>query len=355
MSLSVSLRHRFGDFALDVDFDAPLGVTVLYGASGCGKSTVINAVAGLMRPDFGHITAGGRVLCDTDRGVHIPPHRRRIAVVFQDIRLFGHLSVRQNLCYGRWFAPRGGAQLSEIVDLLDIAPLLARAPVTLSGGEAQRVALGRALLSNPHMLLMDEPLAALDSARRAEILPYIERLRDHARLPILYVTHAMPEVTRLASTLVVMGAGRVLHAGAASALLAEGAVLRSMGQGALICTLHARVLGDAGQGLMRLTTAGGEMFVPAMAAAAGAAVHLRIKASDVMLSRARPEGLSAQNILACRVQDVQPFDDASVLVGLACGADLLLAQITHRAAEQLALNAGQEVFAIVKTAALGRV
>jgi molybdate transport system ATP-binding protein len=198
MSLSVRLCHRFGGFDLDLAFDAPGGVTALFGRSGAGKTTVINAVAGLLRPDAGRIVAAGRVLLDTGAGVNLPAHRRRIGYVFQDARLFPHLTVRQNLLYGRWFGGRrDGPGLDRIVALLGIGGLLPRRPATLSGGEKARVAIGRAILSNPDLLALDEPLAALDEARRAEILPYLERLRDDLGLPMLYVSHALAEVARL--------------------------------------------------------------------------------------------------------------------------------------------------------------
>ncbi|MFN7599642.1 MAG: molybdenum ABC transporter ATP-binding protein, partial [Cereibacter sp.] len=178
MTLDVRLRHAFAGFTLDIAFAAPAGVTALFGRSGSGKTTVINAVAGLLRPDAGRIVSDGRVLFDSAGGIDVAVHRRRLGYVFQDARLFPHLTVRQNLLYGRWFAPPGpGETLERVLDLLGIEPLLARRPGALSGGERSRVAIGRALLSNPAMLLMDEPMAALDEARKAEILPYLERLR----------------------------------------------------------------------------------------------------------------------------------------------------------------------------------
>ena len=218
MTLSVAIRHAFPGFALDVAFEAPPGLTALVGPSGAGKTTVIHAVAGLLRPDAGGIELGGRTLLDTDRGLDVPPHLRRVGCVFQDARLLPHLTVRRNLLYGRWFAPRGGPdgpgpELEETADLLGIAHLLHRRPAALSGGERSRVALGRALLARPRLLLLDEPLAALDEARKAEVMPMLERLRDEARVPILLVSHAPAEVTRLATRVVRLERGRVAAGG----------------------------------------------------------------------------------------------------------------------------------------------
>jgi molybdate transport system ATP-binding protein len=211
VALEVEVEHRLGDFRLAVAFVAPDGVTALFGPSGSGKTTLVNIIAGLIRPQRGRVAIDGTVLVDRARGLWLPPHRRRIGYVFQDGRLFPHLTVRQNLLYGRHFTPRAErrASLEAVVELLGIAPLLQRRPASLSGGEKQRVAIGRALLADPRLLLMDEPLAGLDEARRDEILPYIERLRDRSGLPIVYVSHAASEVRQLASTVVRLEAGRL--------------------------------------------------------------------------------------------------------------------------------------------------
>ncbi len=206
--------HR-PDFTLDATFATGDGVTALFGPSGSGKSTIIRLLAGLERPEEGRITLGDTVLLDTAQGLAVPPHRRRIGLVFQDALLFPHLSVKANLTYGRWFTPRGERRIGfdPVVEVLGIGHLLDRRPSTLSGGERQRVAIGRALLTSPRLLLMDEPLASLDQARKQEILPFIERLREAFALPVIYVSHAVEEVTRLASRVVRLDAGRVVAEG----------------------------------------------------------------------------------------------------------------------------------------------
>lgn len=199
--LDLSLTHRIGTFTLTADLSIGPGVTAITGPSGAGKTTLLSLIAGLTRPCTGRIVLDGRVLVDTDHRIWLPPHQRHIGQVFQEARLFPHLNVRHNLLYGRLFGGRGrtGPSLDSIIDLLDIAPLLHRRPRDLSGGERQRVAIGRALLSNPSLLLLDEPLSALDPARKAELLPYLQRLRDGTGLPMLYVTHQREEVAALAT------------------------------------------------------------------------------------------------------------------------------------------------------------
>ena len=211
--LEVALHHRLGDFTIDIAFRTGGGATALFGPSGSGKTTVLHAIAGLLRPERGRIVFDGRVMLDTAEGIFVPAYRRDVGYVFQDGRLFPHLTVRQNLLFGRYFARRrprrhDGMTLDNVVGLLGIDHILSRRPANLSGGERQRVAIGRALLAEPCMLLMDEPLAALDVARKAEILPVLERLRDVSRVPILYVSHDVAEVTRIANTVIVMENGR---------------------------------------------------------------------------------------------------------------------------------------------------
>ena len=350
MTLSVALQHRIGAFALDVAFEAPAGVTALFGRSGSGKTTVVNAVAGLLRPQAGQIHLEGRALVDTAQGLFLPPHRRRVGYVFQDARLFPHLTVRQNLTYGRWFAPKtaGGADFGRIVELLGIGPLLDRRPAGLSGGERSRVAIGRAILSNPELLLMDEPLAALDEARKAEILPYLERLRDETRLPILYVSHALAEVARLATTVVLLEAGRVVASGPTSALLSDPGTAPALGLREAGALLTARIAGQDPDGLTRLEGPAGPLWLPRIDGAPGAEVRVRVLAQDVMLSLMRPEGISALNILPAEVIDLRSGEGPGVLVRLAVGEDRLLARITRRSAQGLNLHPGLRLYAVLK-------
>ncbi|MEM6488569.1 MAG: molybdenum ABC transporter ATP-binding protein [Pseudomonadota bacterium] len=359
MTLEVALRHRFPGFALDATFEAPSGVTALFGRSGAGKSTVVAAVAGLMRPEHGRVVAGGRVLLDTAAGVEVACHRRRLGLVFQEPRLFPHLSVRRNLGFGAWFAPRLAqaarrAEFDRTVAMLGIEPLLQRMPHRLSGGEQARVAIGRALLARPAMLLMDEPLASLDDARKAEILPWIERLRDEAGVPILYVSHALAEIARLATTIVALDAGRVARAGPAAEVLADPDSFPLMGRQEAGAILAARVVAHEADGLTRLDVAAGPVLVPRVEAPAGATLRLRIRARDIILAQAPPQGISALNALPVTVTRVAASDGAMVEVGLDAAGERLLARITQRSAAQMGLAPGLGCYAVVKAIAVGR-
>lgn len=353
MSLEFDVGHRLGDFHLRACFTAPPGLTALFGRSGSGKTTIVNIVGGLIRPDSGRVAIDGHVLVDTDAGTFVPSHRRRIGYVFQDSRLFPHLSVRRNLLYGRWFARGGGdsgTELGSVVELLGIGHLLERAPDSLSGGEKQRVAIGRALLARPRLLLMDEPLASLDEQRRAEILPYIERLRDEAGVPVLYVSHSLAEVARLATTVVLMTNGSVAAAGPVTRILPL-ADADDVGS-----ALDATVLRhDEPFQLSVLSTEAGDLQVPRLAAAPGACVRAYIRARDVMLSLNPPEEISALNVLAGRVADIVPVaGGAQADVRLDCNGATLVARITTKSVERLALAPGRPVHAIVKSVSFER-
>ena len=227
MSLDVTIAHRLGTFNLEAGFRSEGGLTALFGLSGSGKATVVNVIAGLVRPDRAHIEVDRDILVDTSQNVFVPPHRRHLGYVFQEPRLFPHLTVRQNLLYGRWFRKSAERRTAfdQVVDVLGIAPLLHRRPAGLSGGEKQRVAVGRAWLASPRLLLMDEPLSSLDAARKDEILPYIERLRDESRIPIVYVSHAIAEVARLATQVVLLENGRVSSVGTVDEVLSHADAL----------------------------------------------------------------------------------------------------------------------------------
>ena len=356
MSLSVDIRHRFGGFALNAAFEAPAGVTALFGRSGSGKTTVINAVAGLLRPEAGRITLDGEVLFDAAARLCQPPHRRRLGYVFQEARLFPHLTVRQNLDYGRRVQrlPRDAADEAAVIGMLGIGALLERQPGALSGGERQRVALGRALLTRPRMLLMDEPLAALDEARKQEILPYLERLRDERRVPILYVSHALPEVARLATTVVALEGGRVVRAGPAAEVLSDPEAVPALGVREAGAILTVRVAAQHADGLTEVAFSGGALLIPQVTAPEGAELRLRIAASEVILSRARPEGVSALNVLPVTVDTVRMGRAGGAVVRLRAGQDVILSRISARAATAMELAPGQALFAILDSVSVAR-
>ncbi len=349
MSLLVEVDKQLGGFALSVSFTSSGGVTALFGPSGSGKTSVVNLVAGLTRPDRGRILLDGRVLVDTAAGIFLPPQRRRIGYVFQDARLFPHFSVRSNLVYGRWFGPREGrwGDFDAVVDLLGIDGLLGRRPRDLSGGEMQRVAIGRALLASPMMLLMDEPLAALDRARRAEILPYLERLRDEMRLPILYVSHAVDEVARLADKVVILDGGRVAASGPVGSVFAELAADSETG-----AVLTATILRDDPEdGVTLLDHPAGTLSLPLLGRPTGTRVRVHVRAREVAIAVGEPGLISIRNRLAARI--VALADQlGDVVVTLDVGGEPMLARVTRGAARELGLAPGLAVTALIKAVAL---
>jgi molybdate transport system ATP-binding protein len=352
--LEVALRHRYGrsGFALDASFTAPAaGVTALFGPSGCGKSSILAAVAGLLRPDAGRVALAGEALLDTARGIFTAPERRRFAMVFQDARLFPHLSVATNLRYGLRRAPvqATGPGFEEVVALLGLEHVLARRPGRLSGGERQRVALGRALLARPRLLLMDEPLAALDAARRAEVLPFLARLRDAAAIPILYVTHALDEVDALADQMVLLAEGRVLAQGPVEALAARTdlplAARRDAGA-LLTCRIAAH---DQARGLTQLDFPGGRFAVPLRAEPIGSQARIRLRARDVAVATEPPRGISTQNVLAAQLVSVgDAASSPEVFLQLALGPSIILARVTRDSIARLGLRPGLAVWAVIK-------
>lgn len=356
--LEVRFAGRLGGFDLDVAFTAPArGITALFGPSGCGKTTVLRCVAGLQRLD-GLFRLRGETWQDGTAGR--PAHLRPVGYVFQEASLFAHLSVRDNLLFGQRRArPRQGHPaigLGEVEALLGLGRLMQRAPHHLSGGERQRVAIGRALLSQPVLLLMDEPLPALDRASKDEILPFLESLHASVSIPILYVSHDMQEVERLADHLVLLEAGRVRAAGPLEQLQGDPTLPLLRGRDAAV-TLAAVTAGyDERYGLLTLQVAGGTFVVPSPRVEPGAPRRLRVAAGDVSLATVPPVGSSISNVLPCRIETLTPTGDAEVTAGLRLGRSgegaRLLARLTRRSVDQLGLAPGQATVAQVKGVAL---
>ena len=357
MTLAVDIEKTVGAFRLTAEFVSDGRVTALFGRSGAGKTTLVNAIAGLLRPDRGRIALDDAVLVDTTGGVDVPAHQRGIGYVFQEGRLFPHLSVRGNLVYGHRFArdrDRWGS-LGEIAELLGISTLLDRRPADLSGGEKQRVAIGRALLASPRLLLMDEPLASLDQARKAEILPYIERLRDEMRLPIVYVSHAVEEVARLADTLVLLAGGKVMASGTVNDVFGRLDLRPYTGRFEASVVLSARVVRhDAASETTMLEHPAGVMLVPLLAAAPGTIARVRVRARDVAIAVGEPGMLSIRNRLHATVAEIGPAMGQIVEVRLDAGGEPLIARVTRGAIDALDLKVGQPVVALIKSTAFDR-
>ncbi len=354
--LLVDVRKQRGDFSLEARFSAPTpGITALFGRSGCGKSTLISLIAGLLTPDAGRISLGEDVLVDCDRRVHVDARHRRIGVVFQDARLFPHLTAEGNLRYGAHRVPRDtriSHGFDEIVSLLGLEALVHRRPHELSGGEKQRVALGRALLSQPRLLLLDEPLSSLDQARREDVLPYLERMRDHLAIPIVYVSHQFDEVLRLATRVVLLDAGRVVADGDLAAVSRDPKLRAIVGPDSVGAVLSGSVE-SVGAGLATLRVGDAELTVEADGAAAGQRIQIQVLARDVIVATEPPRGLSVRNVVPARVVSVAPDTGRAVLVELDIGRTAtLLARITERAATELALAPGRTVWALIKAVSL---
>ncbi|MGE0876850.1 MAG: molybdenum ABC transporter ATP-binding protein [Burkholderiales bacterium] len=357
MRIEAGLIRRIGAFELDVAFASDAGITALFGRSGCGKTTILNFIAGLSRPDRGRIALGDRVLFDSARGIDVPAPERRIGYVFQDGLLLPHLSVRQNLVYGRFFTPHAErwAKFDAIVGLLGLEPLLARRPHRLSGGERQRVAIGRALLASPRLLLMDEPLASLDTPRKAEILYYIEYLRDELRIPLVYVSHAIEEVVRLADRLIVISAGKALAAGTVTELSARPELRPFLGRHEGGAIIETRVVDqDLANGLARLEFAGGTLYAPDVDALPGERLRVRIRARDVSLALSAPRDASFLNILSGTVSAIEDHPGASVDVSVDLNGTIVLARITKKSLAALGLAPGKPVYVLVKSVAIDR-
>jgi molybdate transport system ATP-binding protein len=354
--LHATLAFGRADFSINAEFDAPTpGITALFGKSGACKSTLMHMLAGLVRPASGTITLDGQALFDSARGINQRPEDRRLACVFQDLRLFPHLDVRANLRYGLRRA-RGGAPaipFDRIVELLELRTLLHRQCRQLSGGERQRVALGRALLAQPRLLLLDEPLSAFDAPRRAEVLPYLERLRDELALPMILITHQFGDVVRLATHVVLIDKGRVLAQGALPAL-SLGVELRGLlGADASGAVIEGRVESvDAASGLARIAIGSGHLLVPGDALRAGNSVRVQLLARDLILATQAPQGLSVRNQLRGTITALAADPPRNMLAHVDAGGVQLLARVTEAAAQALQLHAGMAVWVLVKSVSL---
>lgn len=340
-------------FTLDAAFEAGVGITALFGPSGSGKSTILRIIAGLQAVESGVVQLGDHALLDTAKGLCVPPHRRRIGFVFQEAQLLPHLKVSANLTYGRWFTPEKERRitLESVVEVLGIGHLLARRVSALSGGERQRVAIGRALLTSPRLLLMDEPLSSLDHARKQEILPFIERLRDEFAIPILYVSHAAEEVARLANRVVRLETGRVTGIGTPGEMLVNP---RGEGRMEPVSVLQGRHSAPIpSYAATRVEYPAGAIILPGMVTASAEGTRVAIRASQVSLAVGEVPRTSVRTVLEGVVETIEAASPPFVLVGLRLkGGDRLIASITQMALDDLALAPGMAVLALVKTASL---
>lgn len=355
--IEVDVKGRVGGFSVDAKFTGAKGVTALFGQSGAGKSTITNMIAGLLRPNSGRIVVNGEILFDSGKGIDIPARARRVGQVFQDSRLFPHLSVKSNLTFARWAGRRhdDSRSLDEVVDLLGIGHLLDRKPGGLSGGERQRVAIGRALLSAPRLLLMDEPLASLDQGRKADILPYLDRVRSDAGIPILYVSHAMEEVARLAQTLVIISEGRTVACGPVAEILTRLDLGQTAGleePSAILEGAVSRI--DPDWGLTSIDIGGQSFQIPGLDATPGEAVRLRVLARDVAIALAEPKDVSVRNVFKGEITNVTHESGPYTEILSRVGEQTLRARVTRASAHELALEPGKTVYLLVKSVAIDR-
>ncbi len=355
--LRIHVKKQQGSFTVDASFQVQsAGVTALFGPSGAGKTSIINMVAGLSQPDEGSIVVNGRAVFDSKKKIDLPPEKRGFGCVFQDGRIFPHLSVRSNLTYGMKLVPKEKRAIGfdQVVELLGIDHLLQRRVKNLSGGEKQRVAIGRALLTSPSLLLMDEPLASLDAGRKAEVLPFVERLPIQLSIPILYVTHSLDEILNLADTLVLLKSGRVQSVGPVESIVNQRD-LPVFGDrddtGSVLATFVDHHDNDEGLTYLRM----GSQFikVPLFAADIGVPVRVRINSRNVVLALSRPSDTSVQNILPAVVEHVNECDGVFIDVRLDAGGPVT-ARITKKARSDLQLMPGQQVFVMIKSVAISR-
>lgn len=354
--LEVEVRRRLGAFDLDVAFASEGSVTALFGPSGAGKSSIANAIAGIARPDAGRIVIDGTPYFDSSRGVDVPAHRRGIGYVFQDARLFPHLTVEENLRFGLERARGRGvyAPFDAVVSLLAIGPLLARKPRGLSGGERQRVALGRALLGQPRLLVLDEPLASLDAGHRGEILPYLTSLRDAYSVPMVYVSHTIDEVVRLATHVVLVAQGRVVASGPVHEIFSRADLRMHTGRRFEASSIvDAVVVAHRPQWhLTEVKLGAATISVPAIDAPPGTRLRLRIRAREVALAHSEPLDTSIGGRLPGRVAEIVPRDGPYAEVGVDVGGASVWALVTRQSVERMQLSVGMPIWCLIKTVAL---
>jgi molybdate transport system ATP-binding protein len=355
--LSVDVARRLASIDVRAGLTLGEGVTVIFGRSGAGKTSLVHMIAGILRPDSGRIVLDGVPLFDAARGIDVPVHQRRIGYVYQDARLFPHLTVRQNLLFGTWFTRKADRRLDlgRVAGMLGLEALLGRRPRDLSGGEKQRVAIGRALLQSPRLLVMDEPLASLDRPRRREILGFLETLRHETGVPVIYVTHSVRELMRLADVVVVMAEGGVVASGPVADVLSRHDLRALTGHAEAGSIVDAVVSEhDDRYGLSVLEFAGGRLVVPGTRLAIGSAARVRIRARDVSVAVVEPRGVSVQNVLRGTIARMHvPAGPVLELTADVAGTELR-ARVTRRAADQLGLAPGQSVFLLVKALSIDR-
>ncbi|MBI5091895.1 MAG: molybdenum ABC transporter ATP-binding protein [Candidatus Hydrogenedentes bacterium] len=354
-AIHARFKVNYPGFSLDVDLDLPgRGVTALFGESGSGKTTCLRAIAGLERTANTYLSVNGAVWQDDARGILLPAYRRPVGYVFQEVSLFEHLNVRRNLDYGvkRVPAAERRVSLAQVVDLLGIAHLLDRKPGTLSGGECQRVSIARALAVSPAVLLMDEPLAALDAKRKGEIIPYLERLHDELEIPVIYVSHSLEEVARLADFLVLLEEGRIVASGQAVDMMTRLDQTLAHGDSASALIIATVTSHDAGYHLTCVDFPGGALMLPYHPLQIGQRVRVRIQARDVSLTLEKQTGTSILNILPATVLALSDDSPGQVIVALDAGGARMLARVTRKSVAALELIPGKAVYAQIKSVAI---
>ncbi|WP_350335906.1 molybdenum ABC transporter ATP-binding protein [Coralliovum pocilloporae] len=356
--LDVMLEGDSGAFHIDLAFQSTSDVTALFGPSGSGKSTIVNMIAGLRRPRNGRIVVRDEVLFDSEKGIDVPARKRRVGYVFQDSRLFPHLSVRRNLTYARLAGRRAARGLfEEVVELLELGPHLDRHPQTLSGGEKQRVAIGRALLSDPKLLLMDEPLASLDQALKGEILPYLDRLHRETHLPIIYVSHSLGEVSRFAETMVIISDGKLKAMGPVTDVMTRLDLGPATGRHEASSLISGRVVDyDAPYDLTRIRVGSQHLEIPGTVGTRDVPIRLRLRARDISIARnlGPDTRLSIRNRLQGRVEAISQEQGAYAEVVVNVDGQKLRVRLTRRSIDDLEITEGVEVSVLIKAIAIDR-